>query len=308
MKKNFLIYLLLSFFLLTMGGCGNANKEAQQNADGQKLNVVVSFDAIRAITEAVGGDHVNVQNIIPSGSEPHNFEPTAQNLATLQNAKLFIYNGFSLEQSWLDKSLSTVSDKIDKKELTVVEASKGATPLQLDEKADNGTSLPDPHIWLSIEGGELEAENIKNALIQVDPANKDDYEKNYQNLKNDMDQLKQEYAAKFANSKRKDFVTGHAAFGYLARDFGLQQNSVSDALLSGEPSAKKLKELTDYCKENHVTTIFVEDMVSPKVSETLANEVNAKAVKIYTLEDIPDGMDYIAVLKYDLDKIYESLN
>lgn len=308
MKKNFLIYLLLSFFLLTMGGCGTTNKEAQQNADGQKLNVVVSFDAIRAITEAVGGDHVNVQNIIPSGSEPHNFEPTAQNLATLQNAKLFIYNGFSLEQSWLDKSLSTVSDKIDKKELTVVEASKGATPLQLDEKADDGANMTDPHIWLSIEGGELEAENIKNALVQVDPANKDDYEKNYQNLKNDMEQLKQEYAAKFANSKRKDFVTGHAAFGYLARDFGLQQNSVSDALLSGEPSAKKLKELTDYCKENHVTTIFVEDMVSPKISETLANEVNAKAVKIYTLEDIPDGMDYIAVLKYDLDKIYESLN
>ena len=79
-------------------------------------------------------------------------------------------------------------------------------------------------------------------------------------------------------------------------------------MLSGEPSAKKLKDLTDYCKENNVSTIFVEDMVSPKVSETLANEVNAKAVEIYTIESLPDGMDYVSALKYDLEKIYESLN
>jgi zinc transport system substrate-binding protein len=103
-------------------------------------------------------------------------------------------------------------------------------------------------------------------------------------------------------------VTGHAAFGYLARDFNLKQNSVSDALLSGEPSAKKLKELTDYCRQNNVTTIFVEDMVNPKISETLATEVNAKTVKIYTLESSPDNLDYISALRYDLDKIYESLN
>lgn len=83
---------------------------------------------------------------------------------------------------------------------------------------------------------------------------------------------------------------------------------MSDALLSGEPSAKKLKELTDYCKANKVTTIFVEDMVSPKVSETLANEVNAKAVKIYTLESLPENMSYIDALKYNLEKIYASLN
>jgi zinc transport system substrate-binding protein len=189
----------------------------------------------------------------------------------------------------------------------LVEASKGATPMMVAE--DNSDSkVTDPHFWLSVEGAKLEAKNIRDALIAADGKNKADYEKNYQEFAGKLDDLKKEYTEKFQNSKRHDFVTGHAAFGYLARDFNLKQNSVSDALLSGEPSAKKLKELTDYCRQNNVTTIFVEDMVNPKISETLATEVNAKTVKIYTLESSPDNLDYISALRYDLDKIYESLN
>ena len=116
-----------------------------------------------------------------------------------------------------------------------------------------------------------------------------------------------EYDNKFKTVSRKDFVTGHAAFAYLARDFGLKQNSVEDVFAEGEPSAKKLKELTDYCKAEKINTIFVEDMVSPKVSETLAKEVGAKAVKIYTLESKEDGKTYIQSMQSNLEKIYASL-
>ncbi|MDQ0202779.1 metal ABC transporter solute-binding protein, Zn/Mn family [Pectinatus haikarae] len=305
MKRIFLIQIFLLIALLSMTGCKTGSEEQQSAGEPAKIKIAASFEAVKAITEAVGGEHVEVYSIIPDGTEPHNFEPTAKDLMNLQNADLFVYNGFGLESSWLDKALSSTNEE---KKLTVVEASKGADPLLLDEKSDDGKAVTDPHIWLSINGAELEAENIKNALNNADPAHKDDYEKNFQAFKNSLDGLKKEYTAKFADSQRKDFVTGHAAFGYLAKDFGLKQNSVSDALLSGEPSAKKLKELTDYCKENNVTTIFVEDMVSPKVSETLAREVGAKAVEIYTLESLPEGMDYISALKYDLEKIYESLN
>ena len=93
----------------------------------------------------------------------------------------------------------------------------------------------------------------------------------------------------------------------MARDFGLKQNSVEDVFAEGEPSAKKLKELTDYCKAEKINTIFVEDMVSPKVSETLAKEVGAKAVKIYTLESKEDGKTYIQSMQANLEKIYASL-
>lgn len=299
-KKFFIIFMLSCMMALT--GCGHTAQETATPAG--KIKVVTSFEAMQAITEAIGKDHVDVQTIIPNGTEPHNFEPTTRNLITLQNAKVFIYNGFDLEKAWLDKALSTVSDN---KDLLVIEASKGAQPLPLAESNGKKNAV-DPHIWLSISGAQQEAENIKEALIKADPANKDDYEKNCEAFKTSLEQLKTDYTAKFASAPRKDFVTGHAAFSYLARDFNLEQKSVSDALLSGEPSAKNLKELTDYCKENNVTTIFVEDMVSPKVSQTLANEVDAKAVEIYTLESLPEGMDYVEALKADLDKIYASLN
>ena len=303
MKKNLIIGFLLVMFLIVVSGCGKTNPSSLQEQNNDKLPVAVSFQAMKEITEAVGKDHVEVNCVIPDGTEPHDFQPTAKDLTIISKSKLFIYNGLGLEKSWLDKV--TAAD--DNKGLTLVEASKGATPMMVAE--DNSDSkVTDPHFWLSVEGAKLEAKNIRDALIAADGKNKADYEKNYQEFAGKLDDLKKEYTEKFQNSKRHDFVTGHAAFGYLARDFNLKQNSVSDALLSGEPSAKKLKELTDYCRQNNVTTIFVEDMVNPKISETLATEVNAKTVKIYTLESSPDNLDYISALRYDLDKIYESLN
>lgn len=162
-------------------------------------------------------------------------------------------------------------------------------------------------MWLSLKGAEIEAKNVKNALIKADPVNKDFYEANYQTFYNQLETLYQEYNQKFQSVKSKNFVTGHAAFAYLARDFGLKQSSVEDVFAAGEPSAKKLKELTDYCKTNHIKTIFVEDMVSPKVSETLANEVGAKAEKIYTLESKEENKDYLQSMRDNLEKIYQSL-
>lgn len=304
-RRGTFIYFLFVVIIFVLAGCGFAGGKQQKAADANKLQVVASFAAMQSMAEIVGKDHVEVHAVIPNGTEPHDFTPTTKDLAALRQARVFVYSGMGMESGWLDKTLAVADDR---KDMITVDASKGIEPINLPEKTNNGKTVADPHIWLSISGASAQAENIKNAFVEADPANKADYEKNCQEFQNELEQLKKEYTAKIAGSKHNYFVTGHAAFSYLARDFDLTQKSISDALISGEPSAKNLKELTDYCKENKVSTIFVEDMVSPKVSETLANEVNAKAVPIYTLENVPEGMDYIAVLKYDLDKIYESLN
>ncbi|MBP2652383.1 MAG: transporter substrate-binding protein, partial [Firmicutes bacterium] len=147
----------------------------------------------------------------------------------------------------------------------------------------------------------------KEAFVTADPANKAYYEKNYTEFYDQLEQLYTEYNKQFKAVQNKNFVTGHAAFAYLARDFGLTQNSVEDVFAEGEPSAKKLKELTEYCKENKIKTIFVEDMVSPKVSEALAKEVGATAEKIYTLESKEEGQDYLQTMRANLTKIANSL-
>lgn len=201
-----------------------------------KVKVVVSFNAMREFTEAIGKDLVEVKTIIPDGVEPHDFEPKASDLVSLSTAKIFVYNGFGME-SWVEKSLKAVNNK----NLVSVEASMGFSPIKnadVGEIKEHGHY--DPHVWLSLKGAENAAKNIKESLIKIDNINKDKYQKNYNIFYNRLEMLFKCYKSKFDSIKDKNFVTGHAAFAYFGRDFGLKQNSVEDVFAEGEPSAKKL--------------------------------------------------------------------
>ena len=295
---------ILTFTALTFTSCSTKKIEKDSTSSQSKVEVVVTFNAMREFAAAIGKDKVNIVTIIPDGTEPHDFEPKAKDLESLNNAKVFVYNGFGME-AWVDKALEAV----DNKSLVSVEASKGSDAIkntETDEIEEHGQY--DPHLWISIKGAENEAKNIKDALVKVDESNKDYYEKNFNDFTSQLNTIYDEYNKKFQTVSNKSFVTGHAAFAYLCRDFGLKQNSVEDVFAEGEPSAKKLKELTDYCMENKVKTVFVEDMVSTKVSETLAKEVGAKIEKIHTIESKDeDNKDYIQCMKENLDMIYNSL-
>lgn len=287
--KNKIIIVVLCLCAFTFLGC-----KKQEVSDG-KLKVTVSFNALREFTEAIGKDRVNVKVIIPDGEEPHDFEPKAKDLINIGSGNIFIYNGLGME-SWVEKSLEAVGSK----SLIVLEASKGANSIK------TGGDL-DPHLWISLKGAELEVKNIGDELIKADGKNKDFYQKNMDDYIAKLELLYNEYKPKFDSMGNKNFVTGHAAFGYLCRDFGLKQNSIEDIFAEGEPTAKRLEELTNYCKTNKIKVVFVEEMVSPKVSNTLAKEVGAKVEKIYTVESKEDNLDYLQCMNYNLQKIYESL-
>ena len=122
-----------------------------------------------------------------------------------------------------------------------------------------------------------------------------------------LEALQKDYAQKFATVAHKDFVTGHAAFAYLCRDFGLEQQSVEDVFAEGEPNAAQLAELVEFAKSHGIKTIFAEEMASPAVSKTLAAEVGAKVETIYTMESKEDDKSYLQRMEDNLSKIYESL-
>lgn len=294
MKKILINMSILMIVLLTFAGCENKSNVFGDNKG--KIKVAVTFNAMREFTEAVGQDKVNILTIIPDGTEPHDFEPKAKDLASISQADVFVYNGLGLEK-WVDNSLDTVGNS----KLTVVEASKNAKGIKEGKEYD-------PHIWLSLTGAIKEIEAIRDGLIKVDEKNKAFYSKNAEVYISKLNELYSVNKIKFEKLTNKKFVTGHAAFAYLCKDFSLEQNSVEDVFAEGEPSAKQLETLTKYCKDNNIKTVFVESMVSPKVSNTLANEVGAKTEKIYTLEAKEDGKDYYAAMKYNIEKIYESLS
>ncbi len=297
-KLSALIVCLMILFSLTA-----ALSEQTDSASDEQIKVSVTFNAMKNFVEAVGGDKVKITTIIPDGTEPHDFEPKAFDLVALSSAQILVYNGYGME-SWVPEAIAAA----DNPDLIVVEASMGAEPItniDEDEIAEHGQY--DPHLWLSLKGAELEAGNIKDALVALDPGNTDYYEGNYTRFAAQLENLYNDYRAKFSVVEKKSFVTGHAAFGYLCRDFGLNQNSVEDVFAEGEPSALQLAELVEYCRENGVNTIFAEEMASPEISETLANEVGAKVETIYTIESAEDGLTYLERMESNLAKIYNSL-
>lgn len=293
MKKKIISGVLALLIGGMLIGCNAKTESASKKVTENKLNVIVSIYPLKEFTEKIAGDKVEVSCLVPDNVEPHDYEPKTKDFEVLTNSKLFVYNGLGME-SWIDKVNETIKDK----GVTVVDSSIGVD-IRKEEDA------VDPHIWLSVKNAEIQSENIKNALVKLDEKNKDYYEENYKKFKAELENVYNEYKPKFDSLNKKNFVTGHAAFGYLCRDFGLTQKSVENLFAEGEPTPKQLEELVNFCKENNIKTVFSESLASPKVSQTLAKEVGAEVVPILTLESKEDDKDYIQSIKYNLDEIYK---
>lgn len=302
MIKKIAAALLGACTVLAFSACGRSadGEPAQSATANQKVKISVTFNAMAEFAKVIGKDKADVSTIIPNGTEPHDFEPKAKDLAGLSSARIFVYNGLGME-SWAEKAVPASGNK----NLITVEASKGTEPIRSADDGESGEY--DPHIWLSPKSAEIEVKNICGALVQADPANAEYYRKNCDSYVAQLESLSTEYGAKFKAAKNKSFVTGHAAFAYLCRDFGLQQNSVEDVFAEGEPSARRLTELIDYCRANHVKTVFYEDMLSPEISKMLAREAGANLRKIYSMESAEDDKSYLERMKENLQAINDSL-
>ena len=312
MKKISLVLLSFCFLLTSM-------------FTQKRLSIAVTFNAMEELTKAIVKEVADVSLIIPEGMEPHEAEPTPQNLAFLANADVLIYNGLGME-FYLEKVLKAVNNK----NLVLVEATKGVKPIMIedhdeDEDEDEDEEHEDhhheeeehhhhhhhgntdPHAWLSLQASRIMVKNIEATLSKLDKKNAKTYSKNANLYIKSIDKLYSEYAKKFKNLKNKTLVTSHAAFAYLCRDFGLVQNSITDVFAEGEPNAKQLVELVEYCKKHGVKTIFSEEVANQALAQTLSNEVGGKVIKIYTIETNEDGISYIKRMEENLKRIYESL-
>ncbi|MGL4741122.1 MAG: metal ABC transporter solute-binding protein, Zn/Mn family [Sarcina sp.] len=319
MKKKSILGAVVITLILAIIGCVPRVKETTtDNVD--KIKVMTSIYPIKEFVQIIGGDKVSVKSMVPDSAEPHDFEPKAKDLLELKKSDLFVYNGLGMEH-WVDKVLETAKND----NVMVVNSSENADVILVDHSEDehnhdghdheegevhedeHNHGPQDPHIWLSFSEVKKQSKLIEEALIKIDPSNKAYYENNYNNFANQLTSLSTQYNEKFASLDNKDFVTGHAAFAYLCRDFKLNQISVENALGEGEITPKQLKEIADYAKANNIKVIFMPDTASEKISKTLATEVGAKVVKISSLETKNGDKGYIETMKENLDTIYNSL-
>ncbi len=311
-------FILLSFFLFLFAvsstACGQktattANKESQPPA---RLTVYTSIYPMYDFTQKIGGNRVNVINIVPTGADPHSFEPSTKLLAELTKARLFIYNGAGMEH-YLEK----LQEAVKGSPLVLVETSAGLDLIkgEHEDKHDHHKEFEkhdhsglDPHTWLSPRNAIQQGEKIFQALIQADAVNKDYYEKNYQAFKEELAKLDLAYKETLAKCKKKEIVVSHDAFGYLARDYGLKQLPVRGLSPHAEPTPGKIKEIINIVKKNKINYIFFETLVSPKVSETIARETNTQILILnpvggLTEQELQAGKDYFSIMLDNLETL-----
>lgn len=294
-----IIVLLLAGLVLSLSACGG---KAPPPPEGT-IPVTVSFSAMEKLTKAIGGDAVSITVMVPDGTEPHDFEPRAEDMVKLSHSRLFVYNGMGMEH-WAEKAIRGAGST----DLITVDASAHVTPLLLtdeEEREEHGDY--DPHTWLGLSEAKEEALAIRDGLIEASPKDRDLFMKNYETFAAGIDRLQEKYKGTLEKAPRHELVTGHAAFGYLARDFGLTQESVEDAFATGEPSARKLIELIEFCRAHHVKTIFTEETMDPALARTLASEAGAKAEILSTMEE-SDDESYLQVMEENLEKLDRAMN
>jgi zinc transport system substrate-binding protein len=293
--------------LLLLSGCSN---EAETTHKDGKLQVVTTFYPMYYFTKKVAGNSADVKLLIPNGVEPHDWEPSARDMADIQDADVFVYNSRYFE-TWT----KIVFQSIDQSHLKVVEAAKGIKLMAAGgDEAGNylDTADKDPHVWLSPVLAQTEVDTIAKALEKKDPKHKASYEKNAAALKAELANLDQVYQETVNKAKNKEFVTQHAAFGYLARQYGLTQIAIAGLSPDVEPPLAKLTELAKLTKEKKIKVIYFEGLTSSKVAKTLANEIGAKTAVLNPLEGITkdeqkQGLDFIGVMKKNLKTLQKTI-
>lgn len=271
------------------------------NIQNGRIQVVTSFYPLAYVTRAVGGNLVNVHNLVPAGVEPHDFEPTSRDLIEIGNADVLIYNGASLEP-WVLKWQEGVAVK----------------PKQVTNMADalveSGTSLivrngvADPHFWLDPTIMKSEALIVRDMLTELDPAHKDFFIENTSRLLGSLDALDQHFVAGLSVCASRDVVVLHEAFNYLGRQYKFYVTSISGISPDEEPSPKELARITDAVRKKNIKFIFSETIASPKFSELIAREVGGTTLVLNPIESLTPnevqlGEDYISTMLMNLNNL-----
>lgn len=264
-----------------------------------KIKVVASFYPMYEFVKQVGGDRVDVSTLIPIGVEPHDYDPTIQQILNAQTADMLVYNSPGLE-TWVPK----VNGKF------ALDASNGIALMSSTNPDSHGT---DPHVWLDPILAKKEVENIRDGLIKVDPANATYYTANAKKFSGQLDSLDASIRTMLPTCQKKDFVAFHEAFGYFAKRYGLNQHSVLGISPEGEVAPQKLQQIVQLTRNLGIDIIYAEDLVDPRLASIVAQEIpNGKVVILSPIEGINQseqktGITYLDKMNQDIAALKEGL-
>jgi zinc transport system substrate-binding protein len=260
--------------------------------------VVANFYPVYEAARRVGGARVQVRNLTPAGAEPHDLELSPKQVDELLDAKVVLYMGLGFQPA-VEKVAKERHDGVTVDLLAALSSRLRQLPTGGEE---HGT---DPHMWLDPVLMGAIVDEVARALARADPGGTSTYEQNASGYRTEIEGVDQQYRGGLAHCDRRTIVTAHAAFGYLAERYGLVQEAIAGISPEADPDPKRLAELTDLVRREAVTTIFTEELVSPRVADTLAREAGVRTAVLNPLEgltpaELAGGEGYVSVMNENL--------
>ena len=226
-----------------------------------KIKVIASFFPIYEFVKKVGGDKVDASVLIPVGAEPHDFDPTIQQIQNAQSAAAIVYNGAGMEATWINK----VNPKF------AIDSSKGLNLISTKDPEIHAST--DPHIWLDPILVIHQVENIRDGLIKADPKNALYYKNNAQSFIGQLRSLDTAIRGNLSSSNcaKRDFIAFHNAFSYFAKEYGLKQHSIQGLTPEGEILPQRLVEAVQLANKIGINVIYSEDLIDPRSAQAIAD-------------------------------------
>ncbi len=263
-------------------------------ADSTEISVMTSFYPLYEFTKQVGQDKVHVSLLVPPGIEPHDWEPTINELQKMYEANLIVINGIGFE-SWVD-DIDTINSGV-----MIVDTSVGVSLINIDH------SSVDPHIWLNPVMAKIQVTNIVNALVKIDPTNEKFYRDNAKSYQAKLDSLDTKIKNELSACK-KDFITFHNAFSYFSIQYDLNQHTIIRSNDShSEPTLKTLEQIINLAKKFNIDVIFAEEALDTRTSQVIANEIGAKVLVLSPIEVGDENSNYWSKMENNLSNLKEAL-
>ncbi|UOE54782.1 metal ABC transporter substrate-binding protein [Bacillus sp. CMF12] len=344
MTKKFLVFIL--GLILVLSGC--SDEKTEENSSN-KTTVYTTVYPLQYFTERIGGDALEVETIYPPGSDEHTFEPSQKDMMKLADSDLFIFIGLGLE-GFVEKAKETLKNEKVKmvaagENIEFVHSDENHDPAheeeghseeaeheeehadehgaeseeghdhegESEEGHDHNHGDIDPHVWLDPLYSKELAESIKDALVEQMPEQKEQFEQNYLELAQELDNLHNNFEQTVQNAGHKEFIVSHAAYGYWEERYGLDQISVSGLNSSSEPTQKELQKIIAEAKEHDLKYVFFEQNVSSKLTEILQKEIGAEPLMLHNLsvlteENITENQTYFTLMEDNLASLKKALN
>jgi zinc transport system substrate-binding protein len=291
-KHSLAISLLMASIVIISVACNT------ESSDNTGTLVVTTIYPLEYFAQRIGGDKVSVTNLLKPGVEAHSFEPTPDDIRKLDAADVIIYNGSGLEP-WVGRALSAMGN--DSNQRLIIETSSELTN-------ENDYTEIDPHIWLDPLKAIEQVKLIRDSLISANLEGEDTYTANAENLLTEILSLHQAYSNGLVKCATTQFVTSHAAFGHLAKRYGLEQIPISGLSQEVEPGPADLARIIDTALKIGVHYVMVEPIISTSYAETMAWEINAKLLPLHPLESLTSeesdrGEDYFSIMETNMENL-----